>query len=149
MTLRPANPLRRGPVALALTVVAVLGLAYDVKAHLHLAPVYDAVGTSITQGALFRLEAAVALVVGLALLVVDDRRVWLLAALVGLAGVAAVVLYRYVDVPALGPVPSMYEPVWFPEKTHSAIAEGLVVVAALAREVVRRAGRPTAGSAGG
>jgi hypothetical protein len=34
-----------------------------------------------------------------------------------------VVLYRYVNIPAFGPFPAMYEPVWFPEKTLSAVAE--------------------------
>lgn len=148
MTKAPArlrNPLARGPVSLALTVLAVLGLAYDAKAHLHLAHVYDAVGTTITQGALFRVEAVAAIVVAVALLVLDDRRVWLLAGLVGLAGVVAVVLYRYVQVPAIGPIPSMYEPTWYPEKTYSAYAEGLVAVAAVIREALRsRTGaRPT------
>ena len=137
MTLRPTNPLTRGPAATLLTLVAVLGLAYDAKAHLHLAPVYDAVGSSITQGALFRLEAAAAIVVAVAVLLVDDRRVWAVAGLVGLLGVVAVVLYRYVQVPAIGPLPSMYEPVWFGEKTTSAYAEGLVAIAALVREVLR------------
>jgi len=137
VTLRPTNPLTRGPVATLLSLVAVLGLAYDAKAHLHLAPVYDAVGSSITQGALFRLEAAAAIVVAVALVLVDDRRVWAVAGLVGLLGVVAVVLYRYVQVPAIGPLPSMYEPVWFGEKTTSAYAEGLVAIAALVREVLR------------
>ena len=135
--LRPSSPLSRGPVPLVLTVVAVLGLAYDAKAHLHLAPVYDAVGTSITQGGLFRVEAAAAIVAAVAVLLLDDRRVWLAVGLVGLGGVAAVVLYRYVNVPAIGPIPSMYEPIWFGEKTTSAYAEGLVVVAAITREALR------------
>jgi hypothetical protein len=33
-----------------------------------------------------------------------------------------VVLYRYVDVPAIGPFPSLYEPVWFREKVVAAVA---------------------------
>ena len=42
-----------------------------------------------------------------------------------LVAFAAVMLYRYVDIPAIGPLPAMYEPVWFFEKTLSAVAEGL------------------------
>ena len=42
----------------------------------------------------------------------------------------AVVLYRYVDVPALGPLPAMYEPVWFTEKSLSAVAEAVAAIAA-------------------
>ncbi len=41
------------------------------------------------------------------------------------SALVGVVLYRYVPVPQLGPIPSMYEPIWSPEKTLSAVAEGL------------------------
>jgi hypothetical protein len=54
--------------------------------------------------------------------------------------VGAVLLYRYVDVGAIGPVPNMYEPVWFTLKTRSAVAEGAVAVVWLVREVLRRRG---------
>jgi hypothetical protein len=36
---------------------------------------------------------------------------------------AAVLIYRYIDVPAIGPIPSMYEPLWFFQKSLSAVAE--------------------------
>ena len=44
---------------------------------------------------------------------------------------AAVLLYRYVDVPPLGPLPAMYEPLWFPAKTATAIAEALATLTAV------------------
>jgi hypothetical protein len=54
----------------------------------------------------------------------------------------AVLLYRYVNVPAIGPIPAMYEPVWFFEKSLSAVAEGLGAVLAavgfLRRHSMRR-----------
>ena len=127
------NVFRRSRFSLALAVVAVVGLAYDAKVHLQLADGYDAIGDTITQGGLFRLEAVMALAVAVALLVSDHRLVWAAAGLTGLGGVAAVLLYRYVDVGALGPVPNMYEPVWFAEKTRSALAEAGVVVAWIVR----------------
>jgi hypothetical protein len=127
----------RTRLSFALAVFAALGLAYDAKVHLQLASGYDAVGSTITQGALFRIEAIVAIVTALALLVCDRRLVWLAAGLTGLAGVAAVVLYRYVDVGAIGPIPDMYEPVWFAEKTWSAVAEGAVAITAAGRELTR------------
>jgi hypothetical protein len=34
----------------------------------------------------------------------------------------AVLLYRYVNVPMLGPFPAMYEPVWFPEAVAALVA---------------------------
>jgi hypothetical protein len=44
---------------------------------------------------------------------------------VGLSAVAAIVAYRYVNVLALGPLPTTYEPVWFFEKSLSAFCEAL------------------------
>ena len=124
---------QRDRLSLLLAVLAAAGLLYDAKVHLHLAGDYDAVGSAITQGLLFRVEAVVATVVAIALLVSDRRAVWLAAALTGLAGVGAVLLYRYVDVGALGPIPNMYEPAWYPEKLRSAYAEGAVAVLCLMR----------------
>jgi len=135
------NPLQRSRTSLALAVLTAIGLAYDAKVHLHLASGYDAVGSTITQGALFRIEAVVAIVVALAVLLSDHRLVWAAAGLTGLAGVGAVVLYRYVDVGAIGPVPNMYEPIWYGEKTWSAVAEGAVAALWLVREGLRRSGR--------
>jgi hypothetical protein len=135
-------PLQRSKASLVLAVLAAAGLAYDAYVHLHLAPTYDAIGDGfITQGRLFRVEAVVAILVGLAVLVSDKRVVWMSAGLTGLAGVAAVLLYRYVDVGAIGPVPNMYEPIWFGEKTNSAYAEGAVAVVWLIREALRLRGR--------
>ena len=129
--------LQRSRLALALALVAVVGLAYDAKVHLQLAEGYDAVGDTITQGALFRIEAVMAVAVAVALLLSDRRLVWAAAGMTGLGGVVAVLLYRYVDVGALGPIPNMYEPVWYADKTLSALAEGAVVLAWLVREAVR------------
>jgi hypothetical protein len=129
--------MRRSKLSLGLAVVAAAGLAYDAKVHLHLAGGYDAVGSTITQGALFRIEAVVAIATALALLVVDRRIVWIAAGMTGLAGVAAVVLYRYVDVGSIGPIPDMYEPIWYAEKTRSALAEGAVAFVCVAREISR------------
>jgi hypothetical protein len=127
-----------------LAVVIAIGLAYDAKVHLHLAGGYDAIGSTVTQGGLFRVEAALALATALAVLLLDGPLAWAAAGLTGLAGLGAVLLYRYVDVGAIGPIPNMYEPTWYAEKTRSAIAEGGVAVAWLMREVLRltQSGRP-------
>ena len=134
------NPLQRSRSSLVLAALAAFGLAYDAYAHLDLAGVYDGNGDSITQGALFRIEAVIAILVGLAVLVSDHRLVWAAAGLTGLGGAALVVLYRYVDVGAIGPVPNMHEPVWYGEKTRSAMAEAGVGVVWLAREALRYLG---------
>ena len=51
------------------------------------------------------------------------------AFLVAASALAAVVLYRYVDVGAIGPFPNLYEPTWqVPGKLTSAYAEGIAVL---------------------
>lgn len=142
------NPLQRSRGSLVLAVLAAAGLGYDAYVHLDLAKGYDAVGSSITQGALFQVEAGSAIAAALAGLVSDHRLAWAAAGLVGLGGLAAVLLYRYVDVGVIGPIPNMYEPVWFSLKTRSALAEAAVTVLWVVREVLRRKGS-SAASAGG
>jgi hypothetical protein len=105
---------REGPGMRAVTWaargIAVAGLAVDVYVHVHLASGYDVVqghGTPhISQGQLFRVEAALALI---ALILVLLPRRWpaVVAFLVAAGGVAAVLVYRYVDVGAIGPMPNM------------------------------------------
>ena len=127
----------RSRVSLVLAVLVAAGLAYDAKVHLHLASSYDPVGSSITQGGLFRVEAGLAIAAAVLVLVSDSRLAWAAAGLVGLGGLVAVVVYRYYDVGAIGPLPDMYEPIWFGQKTHSAYAEGAVAVLWLVREGLR------------
>jgi hypothetical protein len=110
---------------MALRVLTALALFIDAGVHLHLAPGYQAASPAgIGQGNLFLLEAAAAVVAGLYVLIRGSRASYALALAVALSGFVAVVLYRYVDVPAFGPFPAMYEPVWFFEKSLSAVAEG-------------------------
>jgi hypothetical protein len=117
---------------LAVATAALLGI--DAYVHLHDAGQYDAVTTStLSQGNLFRAEAAAAIAVGVALLIRPHPAVWALAALVAASAAGAVFLYRYVDVGRLGPVPNMYEPSWaLPGKTLSAAAETAAAVLAIA-----------------
>jgi hypothetical protein len=112
--------------------VVAVGLAVDAVVHLRLAPDYQlAAPGGIGQGNLFRIAAGAAILAALWVLVRPGRLSFAAAFLVAAGALAAVLLYRYVDVPALGPVPSMYEPLWFPEKTFSAVAEAVAAGAAL------------------
>lgn len=124
----------RSTIAVAELVVRLLTvamLAVDAVVHLRLAPNYQlAAPDGIGGGTLFQIQAGAAILSGLYLLLRGSRPAYLLAGLVALTVFAAVVLYRYVDVPALGPIPPMHEPLWFFEKTLSAVAEGLAVVLA-------------------
>ncbi len=123
-------------------------LVVDAVVHISLAPGYQAAAPGgMGQGNLFYLESAAALAAALYVLFIGSRRAFLAALIVTGGGLAAVVLYRYVDIPALGPIPAMYEPVWFPEKTFSAAAQGLgavLAIAAMRRVRARTLTRPDA-----
>ena len=85
--------------------------AGDRFAHLDLASSYDGVKSSVlTQGDLFRAEVALAIIAALALVVRPRRWTALIAFLVSAGGFAAVLLYQYVNVGAIGPLPNMYDP---------------------------------------
>ncbi len=117
--------LLRGCAAAALIVNAVV--------HWRDAPFYDVAGKTLNQGQLFRIEAVVAVIVALAVLVWPHRAVWVVAFLVAASAVGAAVLYTYVDVGSLAFLPNMYEPSWGPPgKLLSAIAEGAGALFALA-----------------
>jgi len=122
-------------------------LAVDAYVHLTDASLYDPATTSaVTEGTLFRVEAIVAIVVGIALLIQPRPLVWAVAALVAASAAGAVLLSTYVDIGALGPLPDLYEPTWaLPGKAASALAETAAAVLALVGlAVALRAGRRAA-----
>jgi hypothetical protein len=130
-------PLGRGALARSaigswvLRIATAAALGIDAIVHWQNAPAYDAVTGTVSQGQLFRVEAALAVVVGLLVLVRPRPSSWLAALLVAASALAAVLLYRYVDVGAVGPLPDMYENTWqVPGKLLSADAEGAAVVLA-------------------
>jgi hypothetical protein len=121
------------PLLWVLRVMVATGLAVDAVVHLRLASEYQvAFPQGLGGGTLFRLEAALAVLAAIGVLVWGNRRTYLLAFVVAASAFIAVLLTRYVEVPAVGPLPSMYEPVWFFEKSLSAGAEALAALAAVA-----------------
>jgi hypothetical protein len=134
---------------LLLRVVTAAGLAVDAFVHWHLAARFDPVVGSgrvqVSEGQMFRLEALLALVAAVLVLLVRRRWAVLLAFVVALGGVAAVLLYRYVDVGAVGPLPDMYDPTWYPEKTLSFVAEALAAAAAGTLLLTLKPGRRSEG----
>jgi hypothetical protein len=126
------RPVTRSPiVSWALRTGTAAALGIDAAVHLHNAPAYDAVKATFTQGGLFRAEAGVAIAVALLVLVWPRRATWAAALLVAGSALGAVLLYRYVDVGSLGPLPNMYENTWqVPGKLISAYAEGAAVLLA-------------------
>lgn len=130
-----------------LRVLVAAGLIVDAVVHLRLAGEYQfAFPEGIGGGNLFRIEAAVAVIAAIFVVVRGSRVSYVAAFLVAFSALVAVVLTRYVELPAIGPIPSMYEPIWFPEKTLSAIAEGAAAAAA-AVGVIRTSRATTTSSA--
>ncbi|HEV2921602.1 MAG TPA: hypothetical protein VG673_20550, partial [Actinomycetota bacterium] len=130
-------PMHRGALARStiiswtLRVATAAALGIDAAIHWQNASAYDAVTATLTQGELFRIEAVLAVAVGLLVLLWPRRGSWVAAVLVGASALGAVLLYRYVDVGTLGPLPDMYENTWqVPGKLQSAYAEGAAVVLA-------------------
>lgn len=128
-----------------LRLIAIAALVVDAYVHADLAATYDPVTQDISQGDLFRIEAALSSLAALLLVISGSRPVWAFAFLVLASGLGAVLLYRYDNVGSLGPLPNMYEPVWFREKSIAAIAEAVGVVATVIG-FVAGSGRPTRAS---
>lgn len=101
-----------------------VGLVVDAVVHLQLASRYQlAAPGGVGQGNLFRVEAVVALLAAGYVLLRGSRLSYAVSFVVAASALAAVLLYRYVDIGSFGPIPSMYEPLWFTKKVLTAAAE--------------------------
>ena len=119
----PARPRSASDAVLRVGVAS--ALVVDAVVHWRLAQGYGvAFPGGIGGDAVFRIEAVVALLAAVFVLYNGSRAAWGAAFLVLASAFLAVVLYRYVEIPQLGPIPSMYEPIWYREKTISAAVEG-------------------------
>ncbi|TYK51176.1 hypothetical protein [Actinomadura decatromicini] len=119
-------------MGLILRLLVAAGLAADAIVHWRFAHEMAFVqGGSIDGALLFRIQAAVAGVVAVVILTYATRWSYALAFLVAGSAVGALLLYYFVDVGALGPLPDMHEPVWYTEKTISLVGEGVAALAAL------------------
>jgi len=148
-------PLRRGPLARSpivswtLRVGTAAALGVDAAVHWQNAPAYDAVTATISQGDLFRVEAALAVAAGLLVLVRQRTSSWVAALAVAAGALVAVLLCRYVDLGAIGPLPDMYENTWqVPGKLLSAYAEAAAVVLAALGLLTHRGAAPPHQAAG-
>ena len=63
-------------------------LGIDAAVHTHLAPAYDPVKATVSQGQLFRVEAGLAIVAGLLVLIRPRPSSWIAALLVSAGGLA-------------------------------------------------------------
>lgn len=120
-------------------VLVAAGLAVDAVVHQRLAPGMDiAAPDGIGGGNLFRIQGAVAAFAAVLLLVTGRWWAYAIAGLVALSALGPVLLYHFVNVPAIGPIPSMYDPLWSTAKVVSIVAEsGAVVLAGVGVALTR------------
>ena len=122
---------RTSATAPAVRVTTAAALAVSAYVHLELSgsPYYAA--GQLTLGALFLGQAVVAAVVAGWVLLRGGRAALVAAAVVAAASLVALVLSTYVRLPAVGPVPVLYEPFWYAEKVVAAVSAALALGAAL------------------
>lgn len=133
----PARGSRWSSTATATRVLAVVTavlLAVDAYVHLANASQYDSFKSSVmSEGTLFRIQGVVAIVVAVAVLIWPRMLTWVLSLLVAGSAAVAVVLYTYVNVGPLGPLPNLYENTWnVPGKVGSAVAETAAALVSIA-----------------
>jgi len=85
----------------------------------------------MSQGELFQIEAGVATLAALLVLLSARRLVSAFAFGVATSAFAAVLINANYDIGALGPIPDMYEPLWYPERTLTAVFEAAAASTAL------------------
>ena len=131
-------------VRMILRVTAAVGLWIDAGIHARLAGQYEAVSTFISEGTLFRIEAGAAALAVVLVLAWRKPAGDLFAVLTAAAGLAAILLYRYVNVGTHGPLPDMYEPVWFTDKVWALAGQALALLALVPLLYRRTAARRSA-----
>jgi hypothetical protein len=139
-------------MGIILRLMVAAGLAADAYVHWVFAPDMASVAGGAVRGDdLFRAQAVVAVIAAALVLAWPRRWTYAIASLVAASALAAVLFYYYADPGAIGPLPSMHEPVWYGEKTISALGEGAAALAALAGllTVGRRRAVPGHETAGG
>jgi hypothetical protein len=122
-------------MGIVLRILVAAGLAADAYVHWVFAPDMDP-GPDAPSGVipgddLFRGQAIVAALAAVLVLVWARRWTYAIAFLVAASAVGALLLYYYVDVGQLGPIPAMHDPSWYQEKTISLVGEGIAALAAL------------------
>jgi hypothetical protein len=130
-TTQAVQAVDRATVVLRVLVAVALG----VSAYLHfdLAEGPLAGDGKITLAGMFIGQAIVAAIVAIWVLARGDRIALIAALLVGGASFLALILSVYVEVPSIGPFPTLYEPLWYTEKVIAAVSAGVAtVLAALA-----------------
>jgi hypothetical protein len=120
-----------GAARLILRLIVVVGLAIDAWVHFALASGFDANTADISEGTLFRIEGSLAIAAAVLVLLVRRWITDVFAFLVALSGFGVLLVYRYINIGAWGPFPSLYEPIWYTKKILVTVFEGIAALAAL------------------
>ena len=131
---RTTAPARRSPArsSLALRGIVAVALLASAYQHVTLLPGPRFSDGAVTLAGLFLLQAVAAALVAGWVLARPSRPAWTAAAVVGLGSLAALLLSTYVRIPAVGPFPPLYEPLWYGEKVLAAVTAGLAAAGGLA-----------------
>ena len=116
----------------SLVAITVAGLAVDAYIHMSLAGQYAGIAATLSQGQLFRMEAGAALIAIILLLLKPGRATAAFAALVAGGGTLALLVYYFINVGPIGPLPNMYDPLWYWQKVVTLIAQIIATAAAVA-----------------
>ncbi len=123
-------------MGIVLRVLVAAGLAADAVVHWRFAPDMapgpNTPSDVIPGDDLFYGQAIAAAVAGLLVLFWARRWTYAIAFVVAASAAGAVLLYYFVDFGQIGPIPRMYDPQWYADKTISFAGEAVAALAALA-----------------
>ncbi len=122
-------------VLLAARFLAAGAMLVSAVIHGRLAFVQDTGGGGLlSQSHLFAAQAALSVVLAIALLT-KDNRAWLVAVVLSVAGLGAILSSVYFPVPSLGPLPAINEPTWLLSKAICALTELTVISLWMIRQI--------------
>jgi hypothetical protein len=107
------------------------GLAVDAYVHANLAHIYAESSGGINEGTLFRSQAVIAAIVAALVALMATRLVYLAALLIGSSAAILATVATYYQIGPFGPLPNLYDPIWYPEKVVSVVAELVAALGAL------------------
>lgn len=107
------------------------GLAVSAYVHARLAHIYAESTGGINEGTLFKCDAVVAAIVAALVLLMATRLAYLAALFIGLSAAILATVATYYQIGPLGPLPNLYDPIWYPEKVLSVIAESVAALGAV------------------
>jgi hypothetical protein len=107
------------------------GLAVDAYVHANLAHIYAESSGGINEGTLFRSQAVIAASVAALVALMASRLVYLASLFIGSSAAILATVVTYYQIGPFGPLPNLYDPIWYPEKVVSVVAESVAALGAL------------------